>query len=221
MQLALAGRVPPGVEVAGVDLGGQDDGARPSGRSDERLAGPVETVTPADRRRALWPSRLARSGHRRRHAGHRASARARHGRHDLPFGLSVYLPLGGGDLEPVVRVDADTYEQGLERVRDKVDVAATDATLSLEGGEVSVVPGADGREVDAVALERLILAAIDAGEAYAGAVPTKAVPPKVSTAEAERARRRRRDLPLAAGHAAPARDVASSCRRRSSPACSA
>ena len=59
-----------------------------------------------------------------------ATARAAHahGRHDLPFGLSVWLPFGGADPRPVVRVDAGTYESGLEAVRSAVDVAATDAT---------------------------------------------------------------------------------------------
>ena len=50
---------------------------------------------------------------------------------------------------------------------------------------MTVVPGEDGVSVDPVALERAILAAIDEGRAYAGEIPVKAVPPKVSTADAE------------------------------------
>ena len=38
-----------------------------------------------------------------------------------------------------------------------------------------MVPAQDGREVDAVALERAILAALAAGQGYAGPVPTKVV----------------------------------------------
>ena len=181
LQLSLRGHVPPGVKVAGVDLGGKEMGEAER-TLEERLAGPVETVTLQTPKGALTLSLAALGIDVDTEATVKRAARQ--GRHDVVLGLAVYLPLGGADLDPVVRVDGDTYEQGLERARDKVDVAATDATLSLEGGEVSVVPGADGREVDGVALERLLFAAIDAGKPYSGPVPTKAVPPEVSTTEA-------------------------------------
>jgi vancomycin resistance protein YoaR len=116
-----------------------------------------------------------------------ATARAAYaaGRRDLPFGLSVWLPGGSTEVPPVVRVDADAYAKGLAPVRALVDAPALDARLKLAGERVTVVPAEDGREVDAVALERDILAALSAGRSYAGPVPTTVITPEVSTVDAE------------------------------------
>ena len=70
-------------------------------------------------------------------------------------------------------------------MRAQVDVPARDARLKLSGERVAVVPAEDGREVDAVALERALLAALSAGRRYAGPVPTRVVRPEVSTVDAE------------------------------------
>jgi vancomycin resistance protein YoaR len=85
----------------------------------------------------------------------------------------------------VVRVDTNAYATGLESVRALIDAPAKDARLRLAGQRFTVVPAEDGREVDAVALERAILAALAAGRGYAGPVPTKVVTPEVSTVDAE------------------------------------
>ena len=85
----------------------------------------------------------------------------------------------------MVRVDTNAYAEGLEAVRALIDAPAKDARLKLAGERFSVVPAQEGREVDAVALERDILAALAAGQGYAGPVPTKVVTPEVSTVDAE------------------------------------
>ena len=107
------------------------------------------------------------------------------GRTRLPLGLSLWLPGRTQEVAPVTRVDATRYNKSLEAVRAQVDVPAEDARLKLSGERVAVVPARDGREVDAVALERALLASLSAGRRYAGPVPTTVVRPEVSTVDAE------------------------------------
>ena len=182
VQAAVADRIGPGVSVAGVDVG---DLSVPEAedRLTEELVPKVSLVTlrAGEEPLVLTLESLGIA------VDVPAAARAAHahGRHDLPFGLSVWLPFGGDDPAPVVRVDADAYDAGLEAVRAAVDEPARDAALDFTGGEVTVVPGEDGLAVDPIALERAILAAVAEGRAYAGDVPVTAVSPKVGTAEAE------------------------------------
>jgi len=116
-----------------------------------------------------------------------AQAALARGRQRLPLGLEVWLPGGGGDVAPTVRVNSAAYQKGLEAVRATVDRPARDARLdiSADGDGVMVVPSRDGTTADTVALERAIAASVVRGKAYAGPVPMKAVPPRVSTADAE------------------------------------
>jgi vancomycin resistance protein YoaR len=107
------------------------------------------------------------------------------GRRELPAGLTVWLPGGESVVTPVVHVDGTAYKKGLEAVRAEIDVPAKDARLKLAGGQLAVVPARQGREVDAVALERAVLAAVAAGHGYAGPVPTRVVEPDVTTVDAE------------------------------------
>ena len=87
-----------------------------------------------------------------------AQAALARGRYRLPLGLQVWLPGGGGDVAPAVRVNAAAYQQGLEAVRAAVDAAPRDAGLdiSASGDGVTVVPSKDGTTADAVALARAI-----------------------------------------------------------------
>ncbi len=182
-QVALAGRIGPGVEVAGVDLGRLTAAAAEDKLGSELLPA-VGTVTLATGGEPL--SLPLESLGIVVDVPATALVAGAHGRRDLPLGLSVWLPFGGGTAPaPVVRVDGAAFEQGLEAVRAVVDVPARDAMLGLQGREVSVVPGRDGVAVDAPALERAILAALGQGRAYTGEVPLTSVAPKVGTDEAE------------------------------------
>ena len=182
VQIAIAGRVGPGAEVAGVAVGDLSV-AGAEARLEEEL---LPAVRPVTLRTEDEPLSLTLDGLGIAVDVPATARGARaHGRHDLPLGLSVWLPFGGGDPEPVVRVDADAYDSGLKAVRAAVDVPAVAAGLDLDGRKVTVVPGEDGVTVDAVGLERAILAAIGHGKAYAGDIPVTAVPPRVSTAQAE------------------------------------
>ena len=183
LQVAVAGRVPAGVRVAGVDVGSLDEGAAAAVLA-RRLAPAVATVTLRPGKGEPLVLTLAQMGVRVDVA---ASARraAACGRHRLVGGLSVWLPGGRREVEPVVRVDAARYREALGAVRAAVDVPPRDARLTLVGDLVSVLPAREGREVDAGALLTRVLAAVRAGRAYAGPVPVRPVPPGLSTAAAE------------------------------------
>ena len=185
LQLAVRDRIGDGVTVAGLDVGGQTAaGARETlARSLERRVSAVTFQTSAGEPLTLTLAQLGMSVD----VTATAEAALARGRRELPLGLQVWLPGGGGDVAPAVRVNAASYEHGLEAVRAAVDVPARDARLeiSASGDGVRVVPSRDGTKADAVALERAILAGVARGKAYVGPVPMRAVPPKVSTADAE------------------------------------
>ncbi len=183
LQLATWGSVGDGVSVAGVSLQGLDRSAAAgavASQVDERL-GAVRLETGEAEPFVLSLRQLGIS------VDADATARKAYaaGRHPLPLGLSVWLPGRSTEVAPVVRVDTNAYDKGLESVRALIDAPAKDARLKLAGERFSVVPAQEGREVDAVALERDILAALAAGQGYAGPVPTKVVTPEVSTVDAE------------------------------------
>jgi vancomycin resistance protein YoaR len=183
LQLATWGRVGDGVSVAGASLQGLDRSAAAgavASRVDERL-GAVRLETGEAEPLILSLQQLGIS------VDADATARKAYaaGRRELPLGLSVWLPGGSTEIAPVVRVDTNAYAEGLETVRALIDAPASDARLKFAGERFTVVPAQDGREVDAVALERDILTALAAGQGYAGPVPTKVVTPEVSTVDAE------------------------------------
>jgi len=182
-QVAHRGRVAPGVTVAGADLGGMTTAAAQA-TLERGLARSVSTVQLRTGTAEPLTVTLTQLGLALDTEATVAVAYAR-GRHRLPLGLSLWLPGGGGEVEPRLRVDAAAYQAGLEAVRAAVDTPARDAGLDLAGPRVEVVPAHDGREVDAVALLRAIEGSVAGGRAYSGPVPTKAVPPQVSTADAE------------------------------------
>ena len=183
LQLATWGSVGDGVSVAGVSLQGLDRSAAAgavASQVDERL-GTVRLETGEAEPLVLSLRQLGIS------VDADATARKAYaaGRRELPLGLSVWLPGGSTEVSPVVRVDTNAYAKGLESVRAVIDTPAKDARLKFAGERFTVVPAQDGREVDAVALERAILATLAAGQGYAGPVPTRAVTPEVSTVDAE------------------------------------
>jgi vancomycin resistance protein YoaR len=181
---ALAwGKVGSAVTVAGVPLQGLDEQAATAAIR-EKAAPRVDAVALEAGQKTPLSLTLGQLG-----IAVDAAATARCalavGRHDLPLGVSVWLPVGSRPIAPVVRVDPTAFRRGLQAVSAVVDVAARDARLKLSGEHLVVVPSADGREVDAAALERRILAGVAAGRPYVGPVPTRLVAAGVSTADAE------------------------------------
>ena len=177
------GRVGDGVTAAGVSLQGLTE-QQAAGAVRGEVASRLETVrlgTGQDEPVTLTLAQLGMSVDAAATAREAVAA----GRHRLPLGVTVWLPGGAHAVAPVVKVDPTKYQEGLEAVRAQVDVPATDARLKLAGERLAVVPSQDGREVDAVALERAVLAAVASGRPYAGTVPTRQVTAKVSTTDAQ------------------------------------
>ena len=185
LQLVMRERIGDGVTVAGLAVGGQT--AEAAGETLARdLLPRVSTVqlqTGPDEPLTLTLAQLGMSVD----TTATAQAALARGRHRMPLGTQVWLPGGGGDVAPTVRVNAAAYQQGLEAVRAAVDVAPRDAGLEISASSdgVTVVPSKDGTTTDAIALERAIAASVVRGRAFAGPVPMKAVAPQVSTADAE------------------------------------
>jgi vancomycin resistance protein YoaR len=176
-------KVGDGVSVAGVPLHGLSEQAAAEAIAEqvgERL-GAVQLATGADTEPHTYT--LAQLGLR---LDAEATARRAYaaGRHELPVG-AVWLPGGSGVVAPVVRVDPSAFREGLAGLRADVDVPARDARLKLAGGRLEVVPARAGREVDAVALSRAIVASLAAGRPYAGPVPMQDVKPEVTTVDAQ------------------------------------
>src|SRR5665647_3153716 len=164
LQLVVRGRSGDGVTVAGLELQGHSAAfARETLARDlvPRVSA-VQLQTGAHEPLTLTLAQLGMSVD----VTATAQAALARGRHRLALGLQVWLPGGGGDVTPTVRVNAAAYQQGLEAVRAAVDVAARDARLDISAGDA-------------------VEASVVRGKAYSGPVPMKAVPPQVSTADAE------------------------------------
>jgi vancomycin resistance protein YoaR len=183
LQAVTRGRVGDGVTVAGVSLQGLDEQA-----AAEAVAGAVATgLGTVELRAGEGGSQSYTLGQLGISVDAAATAREAYaaGRHALPLGLEVWLPGGGAEVAPVVRVDPGRYQKGLEALRAQMDEPAQEARLKLVGERLTVVPARTGREVDAVALERAILDRLATGRPYAGPVPMQEVKPEVSTVDAE------------------------------------
>ena len=182
-QIVMAGQISPGVTVAGIDLGGLN--AETAAETLESGLWPrislVQLETGEQEPLTLSLTQLGIS----LDTTATAAAAARQGRHELPLGLSAWLPGSGGDVAPILKIDALALEQGLAAVRESVDVAPRDARLKIATNGLAVVPSADGLAVDATALTRAIVGSAAEGSAFAGPVPLLTVPPKVNTAAAE------------------------------------
>ena len=183
LQIVMAQRISPGVTVGGIDLSGlsAEAAAATLGNDLWPRISLVQLETGEKEPLTLSLTQLGIG----LDATATAAAAAQEGRHELPLGLSVWFPGSGGDVAPILKIDALALEQGLAAVRESVDVAPRDARLKIDGTGVVAVPSADGRAVDATALTRAIFESAAAGSAYAGPVPFLTVSPKVSTAVAE------------------------------------
>jgi len=183
LQLAVRGKIGSGVRAAGISLQGQSlDQA--TATLERKLAPRLEVATLQTGAGAPLRVALAKLG-MSLDARATAEAALARGRHRLPGGLVLWLPGGGGEVAPVLAVRAAAFSAGLAAVNAAADTAPRDARLTFAGGAVKVLPSADGRTVDALALERLISASVAAGRPFSGLVPTMSAAPRVSTAMAQ------------------------------------
>ena len=180
LQVTTHGRIGTGVRVGGIDVSGLTP-ANAEARLTERLLPTVSPVKLLTAERTLKSS-LADLGFTVDTAASARKAFAL-GRREIA-GFTVWLPLGGGEAAPVLHLDPEAFARSMEPVRQDVDVPARDARLRMDGKEIAVVPAADGSAVDEAALARAIRASVAAGRPFEGKVPTKAVRPQVSTAQA-------------------------------------
>jgi len=182
VQLAVAGRAGDGIGVAGIPVQGLTR-AQIEALLARELVPRVSTLTltaPSGERYVLDLAQLGVS------VDLQATARAAvdRGRRRVPLLGDVWLPGGGGDVAPVVRLDPAAFKQGLEVVTAEVDVPAREARLKVGEGGIGVVPSRDGSAVDEAALARAVTAAVASGQAYSGPLRMRAVPAEMSTAEA-------------------------------------
>jgi vancomycin resistance protein YoaR len=182
-QLWLSGRVGPGVSVAGVSIG--TDTRREAATALSRALAERLEVASIETPKGVVETTLEELGIGVDLEASLDAALAA-GRRDLALGMSVWLP-AGSEVEPVVRVDQETFDAGLAAVRDKTDVPARDARLrwDADAGRLGTAAGADGVELDAETLRDALLAAVRAGRPFQGAAPTRPVPPQVTTADVE------------------------------------
>ena len=214
-QISQWGRVVNGVEVAGVAVGGLT-AEEAAGKLRRELWPRISTAQLDAGGEEPLPMQLAQLGIALDAEGSAQAALAA-ARRELPFGLHVWLPGGGGEVTPLFSVDASVLEKNLAPLRELVDVPARDARLKLRPGwGITVLPSKDGLAADAQALSASIVAAASQG------APTRArCPPWQSR---RRCRRRSPNLapasprriwrgqsPCASGHAP------SSSRPRTSP----
>ena len=148
-QLMYAGRIFPGVSVAGVDLSGlspteaalklnQTLSYPYTGKIVLRDGGRVWVVTPAQMGMAFDASTSAQAAYQLGRSG------------GLFTSLDGQLRArsGGAEVPPVVLFDQRVAHQYLQALSAEVDQPVTEASLKVEGTEVIAVPGQVGRTLD-------------------------------------------------------------------------
>jgi vancomycin resistance protein YoaR len=148
-QLMYAGRIFPGVSVAGVDLSGLSP-TEASVRLNQTLSYPytgkivlrdggrVWVVTPAQMGMAFDASSSAQAAYRLGRSG------------GLFASLDGQLRARseGAEVPPVVLFDQRVAHQYLQALSVEIDQPVTEASLKVEGTEVVALPGQDGRTLD-------------------------------------------------------------------------
>jgi vancomycin resistance protein YoaR len=189
--LTLRDAVLPGVDVAGVEVGGlqrADARARIVESLSARLHAPVQvalgqqrfTVVPSE----LFELDIAATERRAFDAG-RGSVTARLGALATPFGIEQHV-------EPVLRTRPDGRVEIFRQIFGATE-RPVQARLRLNGLEPVVIPGRPGTTVDQTALLANIQAAALAGVGAIGVDPVR-LEPSLRTGEAERAAAAARSL---------------------------
>jgi vancomycin resistance protein YoaR len=182
--LALRDSVLPGVQVAGIDVGGlsrAEAEARVDATLAKRLAVPIEIVVGKKTFTAKPAEVFALD---RTATGEAAFGAARDSIGSRLAALAVPF-LVDHDVDPVLRLQPEGREAFSKRLL-KARRRAVDARIAMAGGRPVVVPGRHGTAVDeAVLLEALQFAALAGASTITAEVTS--VEPVLTTAEAERA----------------------------------
>ncbi len=137
-----SGNVLPGVSAAGVDLGGMSQAEAESALASAWGGG----VVLRDGTRT-WPVSAADLGVSL-DAAATASAAHEWGRGSGGIDGALRALTSGVDVPPVLVVDLDRLQRGLESVRAMVEAPAVNAGVSLVGGRVMPSPAQPGRALD-------------------------------------------------------------------------
>ena len=145
-------------------------------------------------------------------------AAERAGRTATVAGVSLWV-VPGGRVAPVVRVDTAKFERGLEALRAAWTCLLATLVSPCAAGAWWSCPAATGSGIDAVALERAVLASLADWRPYIGPVPVSPVAPQIDTATAQQ--RAAQAASTSSGRSRCAIAAARSCSRRSAwPPCS-
>ena len=169
---ATAGRVHPGVTVAGVPVGGMSpELARAALRTEllKRSAVPV-TVSYKDKQ---WKVSAEQVGLAYDHDAQvaRAMAVGRSGAPPEQFAERLSALVRGVELDPAPIADPALLASTLETIAAGTDDPAVNATVKMQGTTATVVDGRNGRALDRSAAGRLILAAFSRSGDHAVSAP--------------------------------------------------
>jgi len=182
-----ANRIYPGVSVWGVDVGGmRPDGPAPRLEAHDRLQRPLITLHGPEH---SWEVRPRDLGLHLEPVSTLTQAYAL-GRQSSPLeSLLSHLELMavGANLPPIITYDEAQARRYLDTLAEQVEVAPTDAALSLEGATPVAEPSHPGRRLDvdatlaylSPALKRMTAAHVD--------LVVREIPPAIKDAEQARA----------------------------------
>ena len=184
------GRIYPGVKVAGVSLSGRTP-RRAADILRQREAGMMpreirlktsEESIPLDARRLGIGIDAQRSAHRAYEVGRTGWIGAR------IAGMSGAL-LGGSDLEPAVSFDPKAARRLVERLATRLDSKPRDASVSIDGAQVTITPSHEGYRLDVTATMNAIRRAAQGLRSEAD-ISGRILRPAIPTQSARNAARR-------------------------------
>ena len=185
---ARANEIAPGVQVAGISVGGMTaDEAR--SRLEREIMRPLERPIVIHHDTKTWTlgAREARIRADLSAMVDRALAKSRSGDLFTRSWRSLTGEKLDADLRPSVQFSDEAVIRLIDRVRHSVERPTKDASVKLSGAGLSSIPGSDGLAIQASALHRQIKAAIMSPTAKRTFVATTHhTQPKVTTADLER-----------------------------------
>jgi lipoprotein-anchoring transpeptidase ErfK/SrfK len=185
---ARANEIAPGVEVAGVPLGGMSvEQAR--ARLEREIMRPLERPIVIHHDRKTWTlgAREARIRADLSAMVDQALAKSRSGDLFTRSWRSLTGEKVDADLRPSVQFSDEAVIRLIDRVRRSVERPSKDASVKISGAGLTAVPGSDGLAIQASALHRRIKAAITSPTAKRTFVATTHhTEPKVTTDDLKR-----------------------------------
>jgi len=175
-QWAVAGSVPKGTSVAGVEIGGMDAAAAAAALDDglaARVAEPV-TVQAGEASSTVDPAEAGLA------FDAEGTVDGLTGFSLSPAHLWEHL-VGGGEVAPVVDVDRTTLTETISGLEESLQVEAVDGTVGFSGGKAVATEAKAGSQV---VVDDAVDAVTDAWLVTSGPVdlPTEAVEPAVTQA---------------------------------------